>query len=314
MSHAQSGILLKNSHAVFLEADITQKDAQTLKSIASVCQVFVEKLQALQAQYDKANLGAVVAFGHVLWQELKQANHADSGSELVPFTQKGTHVADSKANHVAPATQHNLLIHIQSQRHDVNFSVAQLAVALFGDFFEIKEEIHGFRWVEDRDLSGFVDGTENPAGNDRATVALIPADQPDANGSYVLTQRYEHDLNKWQTLDTEQQEKVIGRTKADDQELPSSERPDTSHVSRVDLKEDGKGLKILRQSLPYGTASGVHGLYFMAYCHTLHNIDAQLNSMFGETDGKTDLMMTHLSKAVTGSYYFAPSLTQLVSL
>lgn len=314
MSHAQSGILLKNSHAVFLEADLANQDTDTLKRITSACQVFTEKLQELQAQYDAANLGAVVAFGHELWQALKEANHADSGSELVPFTQKGTHVAGNNTNHIAPATQHDLLIHIQSQRHDVNFSLAQLAVALFSEFSNITEEIHGFRWVEERDLSGFVDGTENPAGDERAAVALIADNQPDAKGSYVLVQRYEHDLNKWQQLDTEQQEKVIGRTKADDQELPSSERPDTSHVSRVDLKENGKGLKILRQSLPYGTASGVHGLYFVAYCHTLHNIDAQLNSMFGETDGKTDLMMKHLSKAVTGSYYFAPSLTQLLSL
>ena len=97
------------------------------------------------------------------------------------------------------------------------------------------------------------------------------------------------------------------------EELPADRRQDTSHVSRVDLKENGKGLKILRQSLPYGTASGKHGLFFIAYCARLHNIEQQLLSMFGDLDGKRDAML-RFSRAVTGSYYFAPSLTRLLSL
>jgi len=95
--------------------------------------------------------------------------------------------------------------------------------------------------------------------------------------------------------------------------LDGDERPETSHLTRVDLKENGKGLKIVRQSLPYGTASGPHGLYFIAYCARLHNIEQQLLSMFGETDGKRDDML-RFTRPVTGGYYFAPSLDKLLNL
>lgn len=106
---------------------------------------------------------------------------------------------------------------------------------------------------------------------------------------------------------------MIGRTKEANEEIDGDERPETSHLTRVDLKEDGKGLKIVRQSLPYGTASGTHGLYFCAYCARLHNIEQQLLSMFGDTDGKRDAML-RFTKPVTGGYYFAPSLDKLMAL
>jgi len=109
------------------------------------------------------------------------------------------------------------------------------------------------------------------------------------------------------------QEMIIGRTKQANEEIDSDVRPITSHLSRVDLKAEGKGLKILRQSLPYGTASGVNGLYFIAYCARLHNIEQQLLSMFGETDGKHDAML-RFTRPLTGGYYFAPSVETLLSL
>jgi len=213
---------------------------------------------------------------------------------------------------IAPATQRDLLIHIQSLRHDVNFSLAQAALAAFADAVNIEEETHGFRWVEERDLSGFVDGTENPQGEARQQVAII-AEGPDAGGSYVFTQRWEHNLKLWNRMAVEKQEAIIGRTKVDNEELPGDQRPATSQLSRVDLKEEGKGLKILRQSLPYGSASGTHGLYFISYCNRLYNIEQQLLSMFGERDGKMDAML-RFTKPVTGSYFFAPALDALQAL
>ena len=166
--------------------------------------------------------------------------------------------------------------------------------------------------MEERDLSGFVDGTENPQGEQRQQVAII-VDGPDAGGSYVFTQRWEHNLKLWNRMAVEKQEAVMGRTKVENEEIAGDERPATSHLSRVDLKEEGKGLKILRQSLPYGTASGTHGLFFIAYCNRLYNIEQQLLSMFGERDGKMDAML-RFTKPVTGSYYFAPSLDALQAL
>ncbi|KAF0785938.1 deferrochelatase/peroxidase YfeX [Salmonella enterica subsp. enterica serovar Worthington str. BCH-3008] len=214
---------------------------------------------------------------------------------------------------LAPATQYDVLIHILSLRHDVNFSVAQAAMEAFGDCIDVKEEVHGFRWVEERDLSGFVDGTENPAGEETRREVAVIKDGVDAGGSYVFVQRWEHNLKQLNRMSIHDQEMMIGRTKEANEEIDGDARPATSHLSRVDLKEDGKGLKIVRQSLPYGTASGTHGLYFCAYCARLHNIEQQLLSMFGDTDGKRDAML-RFTKPVTGGYYFAPSLDRLLAL
>ncbi|KAA9002526.1 Dyp-type peroxidase [Affinibrenneria salicis] len=300
MTRIQSGILLEHRRfAIYMEAMVQGE----FDAIRQGCRKFCQALEDLQQRHPDAGLGGVIAFGHDVWRDLDCDNGAE---ELKPFSALG--------KGLAPATQRDLLIHIQSLRHDVNFSLAQAALAAFGSAIHVEEETHGFRWVEERDLSGFVDGTENPQGDEaRRDVAIIGADQRDAGGSYVFVQRWEHNLKQWQRFSVEQQEKIIGRTKQDSEELPSDIRPETSHVSRVDLKEEGKGLKILRQSLPYGSASGKHGLYFIAYCHRLHNIEQQLLSMFGERDGKRDDML-RFTRAVSGSYFFAPSLDRLLTL
>ncbi len=299
MSRVQSGILPEHCRAaVWLEASI-QGDFDALRQ---GCKTFTQSLRAFQEKFPEAKLGAVVAFGHDLWRDLSGGVGAE---ELKNFSPLG--------RGLAPATQRDVMIHILSLRHDVNFSVAQAALAAFGDALSIKEEIHGFRWVEDRDLSGFVDGTENPQGeDDRRAVAVID-EGVDAGGSYVFVQRWEHNLKQLNRMSVSDQEMIMGRTKEANEEIDGDERPATSHLSRVDLKENGKGLKIVRQSLPYGTASGAHGLYFIAYCARLHNIEQQLLSMFGETDGKRDGML-RFTKPVTGGYYFAPSLDKLLSL
>ncbi|QCJ69643.1 peroxidase [Providencia heimbachae] len=298
MSHSQSGILKEHSRfGIFIEAMVQGP----LDEIKSACQHFVDSLQQLQEKYPDDRLGAVVAFGSEVW---KQIGLAGSAPELKPFRALG--------RGLAPATQRDLLIHIQSQRHDINFSLAQAALKAFGKSIQVVEEIHGFRWVDDRDLSGFIDGTENPQGEEIAEVTLIEEGK-DKGGSYVMVQRYEHDLRKWDRFSEHEQEKMIGRTKKDSIELDESVRNATSHVSRVVIEEEGEELSIMRHSLPYGTASGKHGLFFIAYCATLHNIEQQLLNMFGETDGKHDDLL-RMTKAVSGSYYYAPSIEALVAL
>ena len=293
---AQTGILLESCKAgACLEATITDYSV-----IPTAVRQFLENLSQLQQSYPDARLGAVVAFGDKAWKQL----NGTGASGLKPFVTLG------KGDLTAPSTQGDLLVHIQSLRPDVNFSVAQAAVNAFVRAIDVQQEIHGFRWVEERDLTGFIDGTENPKDAKRAEVALI-ANGDDKDGSYVFTQRYEHNLAKWSKLNIEKQENVFGRTKADSVEM--DDKADTSHVGRTDLKENGKGLKILRQSLPYGTASGTHGLFFIAYCATLYNIEQQLLNMFGEKDGKTDRILG-FTKAVTGAYYYAPSMEQLQTL
>lgn len=299
MSRVQTGILPEHCRAaVWLEATI-QGD---FDAIRQGCKTFNQSLSTFQAKFPDANLGAVVAFGHDLWRDLSGGVGAEELKNFAPLG-KG----------LAPATQHDVLIHILSLRHDVNFSIAQAALAAFGDALKIEEEVHGFRWVEERDLSGFIDGTENPQGEDTRREVAVINEGVDAGGSYVFVQRWEHNLKQLNRMSVGDQEMIIGRTKDANEEIDGDERPATSHLSRVDLKENGKGLKIVRQSLPYGTASGTHGLYFIAYCARLHNIEQQLLSMFGETDGKRDGML-RFTKPVTGGYYFAPSLDKLLSL
>ncbi|EJD6408489.1 Dyp-type peroxidase [Providencia sp. CRE-3FA-0001] len=299
MSHSQSGILKEHSRfGIFIEAQVQEG---SLDEVKSGCKGFVDALTKLQAQYPDDRLGAVIAFGSDIWQQL---GHAQCAPELKPFHTLG--------KGLAPATQRDMFIHIQSLRHDINFSLAQAALKVFGKSIHVVEEIHGFRWVDDRDLSGFIDGTENPQGEEIAEVTLVEQGD-DKGGSYVLVQRYEHDLRKWDRFTEPEQEKMIGRTKHDSVELDEDVRNVTSHVSRVVVEEEGEELSIMRHSLPYGTASGKHGLFFVAYCARLHNIEQQLLSMFGEKDGKYDDLL-RMTKAVSGSYYYAPSLEKLLAL
>ncbi|AHJ77162.1 Dyp-type peroxidase [Kosakonia sacchari] len=299
MSQVQSGILPEHCRAaIWIEANV-KGDTDALR-VAS--RVFADKLATFQLQFPDAALGATIAFGNKTWRALNGAEGAD---ELKDFPAYG--------KGLAPATQRDLLIHILSLRHDVNFSVAQTALAAFGEAIEVKEETHGFRWVEERDLSGFIDGTENPAGDEKRREVAIIQDGVDAGGSYVMVQRWEHNLKQLNRMSVDDQEMMIGRTKETNEEIDGDARPDTSHLTRVDLKENGKGLKIVRQSLPYGTVSGTHGLYFCTYCARLYNIEQQLLSMFGDTDGKRDAML-RFTRPVTGGYYFAPSLDKLLAL
>lgn len=286
--------------AIFMEADTQAAPAE----LAEACRRSLAALSDLQTQYPDACLGLTIGFGADCWQAF---GHTEEGKDIKPFRALG--------GGLAPATQHDILFHIQSLRPDVNFSLGQAVLEAFEGLLTVASENHGFRWVEERGLEGFVDGTENPQGEENIRqVGVIGGDAPDAGGSYVLLQKYRHDLKKWNRLSVPEQEQCIGRSKADNIEFARSDRLPDSHLNRTNLKEDGVGLKIVRRSLPYGTVSGEHGLMFIAYCARLWNIEAQLLSMFGESDGKTDLLLTHVTAAVSGAYYYAPSVERLNSL
>ena len=299
MATVQSGITLTHRKAgIFLEVNVQQNE-QLPEKIRNIHTQF----KALQAQYPDEQLGLTIAFVHKLWRSLKGETSAPELKDFVALGKEG--------REFAPATQRDLFVHIQSDRPDLNFSIALIVSEQLQDIATIAEETHGFRWVEERDFTGFVDGTENPETDEKLREYALVEEGEDAGGSYVLSQRYAHQLSKWHKMSVDRQEQVIGRTKADSVEL--DEVPAHSHVGRVDLKENGKGLKILRHSLPYGKVSGEHGLYFIAFSKRLYNIDQQLKSMFGELDGKTDRLLG-FTQAMNGSYYFAPNLETLLSL
>ncbi|PSJ81519.1 Dyp-type peroxidase [Neisseria iguanae] len=290
--HAKAG--------VFIEAGIRIGQIEAVKT---ACRDSVQHLHALQAKFPQADLGLTIAFGSEAWHIF---GHPDEGREIKPFTPLG--------NGLAPATQQDVLIHIQALQQDAALALAKNVLETFGDSLTIATEEHGYRLYQERGLDGFVDGTENPQGQAIREVGIIPEGRPDAGGSYVLLQKYRHDLKRWGKVDVSKQESYIGRSKEANEELDKSVRLADSHLGRVDLKENGAGLKIVRRSLPYGKITGEHGLMFLAYCHTLHNIEAQLLSMFGDADGKVDLLLKHISTAVSGAYYFAPSVERLQNL
>ncbi|WP_394150719.1 Dyp-type peroxidase [Vibrio maritimus] len=297
MSLPQSAITPEaEPFALYTQLKVNQNAQQVLEAL--------QKLPALVEELNETQPGAQltlsVAFSHAFWSQLEQS----MPSELKPFPELG------EGDIFAPSSDVDVLVHCHSNRHDLHFYLLRKLMGQIAEDVTIVDETQGFRFMDSRDMTDFVDGTENPKGEQRAEVALV-ADGEFAGGSYVMVQRFEHNLPAWNRLNVSAQEKVVGRTKPDSIEL--EDVPAASHVGRVDIKEEGKGLKIVRHSLPYGTVSGAHGLLFIAYCHTVHNFDAMLESMYGVTDGKTDQLL-RFTKAVTGGYFFAPSQAMFVTL
>lgn len=282
--------------ALYVQLKIKSESQQVLAVLKSF-PALVEQLN--QTQPD-ANLTLSIAFSHDFWGKTNQ----NMPGELIPFKALG------KEDYVAPVSDVDVLIHCHSNRHDLHFYLVRKLMADVSEYIDIVDETYGYRFLDSRDMTDFIDGTENPEGAQREDVAVIDSGEF-AGASYVLAQRFVHDLPAWNQLSVKKQEEVIGRTKPDSIEL--DDVPAQSHVGRVDIKEDGSGLKIVRHSLPYGTVTGDHGLLFLAYCKTMHNIDTMLLSMYGETDGQPDHLLRY-TKAVTGAYFFAPSNQMLQDL
>ncbi|MDC5854420.1 Dyp-type peroxidase [Vibrio europaeus] len=297
MSYPQSAILPEASpFAQYTLLKVNQNETKVLEQL----QALPTLVEELNKQQSGAELTLSIAFTKAFWIKLDMAVPA----ELIDFPQLG------EGDVVAPSSDVDVLIHCHSNRHDLHFYLLRKFFAQVSDDVAVIDETYGYRYLDSRDMTDFVDGTENPKDAQREEVAIIPQGKF-AGGSYVMVQRFIHNLPSWNRLNVSAQEKVIGRTKPDSIEL--DDVPAASHVGRVDIKEEGKGLKIVRHSLPYGSVSGEHGLLFIAYCNTLHNFKAMLESMYGATDGKTDQLL-RFTKAVTGAYFFAPSSEMLSDL
>jgi len=196
---------------------------------------------------------------------------------------------------------------------DLCFELATQIMARIGDAVSPVDEVHGFRYFDDRDLIGFVDGTENPTGQAAIDAVVVGEEDTDfAGGSYVIVQKYLHDLDGWNALSTEAQERIIGRTKLSDIELDDSIKPTSAHNALTAIVEDGKETKILRDNMPFGRAAqGEFGTYFIGYSRSPSTIEQMLENMFiGRPPGNYDRLLD-FSRAVTGNLFFAPSATFL---
>ena len=212
-------------------------------------------------------------------------------------------------NRHAPATPGDMLFHIRAQRMDICFELATQIMDRIGDAVSVADEVQGFRYFEDRDLIGFVDGTENPRGTLALESALVgEEDAPFAGGSYVLVQKYLHDMKAWNALSTEAQEGIIGRRKLSDIELEDGVKPTSAHSALTVIEENGKEVKILRDNMPFGQPGrGEFGTYFIGYCRTPRITEQMLENMVvGRPPGNYDRLLD-FSRAVTGGLFFAPS-------
>src|SRR5271168_4306460 len=276
-------------------------DRATLRSF---CGDLSGIFRAVEYRNIEAGLSCIMGIGSNGWERLFGQPRP---AELHPFRE-----IRAGARH-AVSTPGDFLFHIRAKHMDLCFELATQIMARIGNAVVPVDEVHGFKHFDDRDLVGFVDGTENPRGQAVAEVALVgEEDAAFAGGSYVMVQKYLHDMNGWNALSTEAQEKIIGRKKLSDIELDDSVKPTCSHSSLTTIEENGQEIKILRDNMPFGRPTqGEFGTYFIGYSKSPSTIELMLQNMFvGRPPGNYDRLLD-FSRAVTGNLFFVPSATFL---
>src|SRR6202140_2936434 len=289
--------------AIFLVVTL-KPGSEHRRTLRSLCGALATIMRAVEFRDIEAGLSCVVGFGSDAWDRLFGAPRP---VELHVFRE--IH-ADTRH---AVSTPGDLLFHIRAKRMDLCFELATQIMARIGHAVSPEDEVHGFRYFDDRDLIGFVDGTENPRGEAAIRAVLInEEDAAFAGGSYVIVQKYLHDVDGWNSLSTEEQERIIGRTKLSDIELDDSIKPTSAHNALTTIVEDGKEIKILRDNMPFGRpGSGEFGTYFIGYSRSPRTVEQMIENMFiGRPPGNYDRLLD-FSRAVTGNLFFVPSATFL---
>jgi porphyrinogen peroxidase len=289
--------------AIFLVATINAGGASRA-SIRSFCADLPALLRAVGFRDIEGNLSCVMGIGSDAWDRLFGEPRP---AELHPFRE-----IKAGSRH-AVATPGDLLFHIRAKRMDLCFELTTQIMERLGAAVSPVDEVHGFRYFDDRDLIGFVDGTENPTGRTATDTAYIGSeDAAFAGGSYVIVQKYLHDLPGWNALSVEAQERIIGRTKLSDIELDDNVKPTSAHNALTTIVENGKEMKILRDNMPFGSvAQGEFGTYFIGYARSPRTIEQMLENMFvGRPPGNYDRLLD-FSVAKTGNLFFVPSATFL---
>jgi porphyrinogen peroxidase len=292
--------------AIFLVVCIHQ-DRNSYSTVRSFCGDLAGLIRAVEFRDIEAGLTCVMGFGSDAWDRLFGQ---PSPSELHPFRE-----IRSGGRH-AVSTPGDILFHIRAKRMDLCFELATQIMERIGDAVSTVDEVHGFRYFDDRDVIGFVDGTENPRGDLAREAALVGDEDPSfSGGSYIIVQKYLHDMKGWNALPIEAQERIIGRKKLSDIELDDSVKPTSAHSALTVIEENGKELKILRDNMPFGRPGhGEFGTYFIGYSRTPRITETMLQNMFvGRPPGNYDRLLD-FSHAVTGSLFFAPSATFLESI
>ncbi len=294
------------SAAIFLVVTINSGE-ENRAAVLSLCADLSALLRSVGFRALEGSLSCIMGFGSDAWDRLFGSPRP---TELHPFRE------------IRPGPRHavstpgDLIFHIRAKHMDLCFELATQIMARLEGAVTTADEVHGFRYFDERDLLGFVDGTENPTGNAAAEAVFIGDEDPAfAGGSYVIVQKYLHNLDAWNKIPTEAQEKIIGRTKVSDIELDDSVKPTSAHNALTTIEENGRGIKILRDNMPFGRPGhGEFGTYFIGYSRSPRTIEQMLENMFiGRPPGNYDRILD-FSTAVTGNLFFIPTATFLDSV
>lgn len=288
--------------AIFLVVAINS-GRESEAAVRALCGDVAALLRAVGFRDLEGRVSCVMAFGSDAWDRLFGA---PKPKDLHPFR-------EIRGRHHAVSTPGDILFHIRSARMDLCFELATQIMSRLGGAVATADEVHGFNYFDNRDLIGFVDGTENPAGRAALDATIIgEEDAAFAGGSYVIIQKYLHDLKRWNALPIEDQERIIGRTKLADIELNDAVKPTSAHNALTTIIEDGEQLEIVRDNMPFGDVGrGEFGTYFIGYARTPRRIEQMLENMFvGRPPGNYDRLLD-FSRAVTGTLFFVPSATFL---
>jgi len=289
--------------AIFLVVTINPGEENRAKTL-SFCADLSGLVRAVGFRDIEAAVSCIMGVGSGAWDRLFGSPRP---AELHPFRE-----FRSGPRH-AVSTPGDLIFHIRAKRMDLCFELATQILSRLAGAVTTADEVQAFRYFDQRDLLGFVDGTENPTGNAAADAVFIGDEDPGfAGGSYVIVQKYLHNLDAWNRISTEAQEKIIGRTKVADIELDDSVKPTSAHNALTVIEEDGKEIKILRDNMPFGSPGrGEFGTYFIGYSRTPRTIEQMLENMFiGRPPGNYDRILD-FSTAVTGNLFFVPTATFL---
>ena len=296
-----------SSAAVFLTLVVAKGD-DAMQAVCDVLEGLDDLIKTVGFRDLNGRLSCIAAIGSVLWDRFQAKERP---TELRPFT------PIEGAVHKAPATPGDLFFHIRAERTDLCFEFERLLLDQLGDSVTVADEVSGFRYFDSRDLLGFVDGTANPTGREIAASTLVGSEDPEfAGGSYVVVQKYLHQMQPWSRLPKSEQEAIIGREIVSNVELPDATSGQKSHKSLATIVDDqGDEHDILRDNMPFGRpGQGEYGTYFIGYSRYLWVTQKMLERMFvGDPPGKHDRILD-FSTAHTGAVFFAPSPGRLEAL
>ncbi|QCP53008.1 Dyp-type peroxidase [Trinickia violacea] len=291
---------------IYIVATLAAGEAHAAK-VRAWCEDVAALVRSVGKRVPSGNLSCVCGFSASAWDTLFGAPRP---AQLHAFREFG------EGERRAVATPGDLLLHIRADQMDLCFELATQLVGRLGDAVTVVDEVQGFRYFDLRSMVGFVDGTENPTGREAVDFTVIGDEDPAfVGGSYVLVQKYLHDMSGWNALSVEEQERIIGRTKLSDIELDEAVKPTSSHSALTTLEENGREIKILRDNMPFGRPGmGEFGTYFIGYARSPAPIEQMLENMFvGRPPGNYDRLLDY-SRAVTGGLFFVPSASLLEQL